>query len=142
MESKKLPELKIEKNVKVKVSKNGKWISHILSDQGLMVTFSMKYYRSILKAYPEDTLNNDSEISDEQKILARMTLVMNEVTSFNSWLSKCGLDCQALVLGQISAKNVDFANKELNSDMLKFVTETLNGSIDRNRSGSEKTQSE
>ena len=52
MDSKKLPELKKVEKVKVRVSKNGKWLTHILSEQGLMVTFSMNYYRSILKGHP------------------------------------------------------------------------------------------
>lgn len=52
MESKKLPELKKVEGVKVRVSKNGKWLTHILPEQGLMVTFSMNYYRSILKGHP------------------------------------------------------------------------------------------
>lgn len=53
MESKKLPDLKKIENVKVRISKNGKWLTHILPEQGLMVCFSIKYYRSILKNYPE-----------------------------------------------------------------------------------------
>lgn len=52
MDSKKLPELKKVEKVKVRVSKNGKWLTHILPEQGLMVTFSMNYYRSILKGHP------------------------------------------------------------------------------------------
>ncbi len=45
--------LKIVKNVKVKVSKNGKWLTHILPEYGAMLTFSMNYYRSILQKQDE-----------------------------------------------------------------------------------------
>lgn len=51
MEPKKLPELKKIDQVKVRVSKNGKWLTHILPEQGIMVTFSMNYYRSILRKH-------------------------------------------------------------------------------------------
>lgn len=138
MDTKKLPPLKKIENAKVRVSKNGKWLTHIFPEQGLMTTFSMNYYRSILKSYPETILTDSSEISEEQKIMARLEAIMIEVNSFNTWLSKCSFDCQPLVLGQISLENASFANKELSSDMLAFVTETLNQSIDHKRNISEK----
>lgn len=53
MDPKKFPELKKIEKVKVRVSKNGKWLTHILPEQGIMVTFSMNYYHSILKKYSE-----------------------------------------------------------------------------------------
>ena len=63
MDSKKLPELKQIKRVNVRVSKNGKWLTHILPEQGIMVTFSMNYYRSILKSHPEE--GAESEVKPE-----------------------------------------------------------------------------
>lgn len=69
VEQKKQFDLKIEKNVKVKVSKNGKWITHILPGQGVMVTFSMKYYRTIVHAYPEtETFNQEVAGLDTNKL--------------------------------------------------------------------------
>jgi hypothetical protein len=80
MEQKKQIDLKIEKNVKVKVSKNGKWISHILPGQGVVVTFSIKYYRAILKAHPEEGYSDDANTDLEQNKLS-LLLVSNEKAS-------------------------------------------------------------
>lgn len=80
MEQKKQFDFKIEKNVKVKVSKNRKWISHILPGQGVIVTFSIKYYRAILNAYPEERYSDDANTGLEQNKLS-LLLVSNEKTS-------------------------------------------------------------
>jgi len=61
MDSKKLPELKQIKRVKVRVSRNGKWLTHILPEQGIMVTFSMNYYRSIMKAHAGESAEEQVE---------------------------------------------------------------------------------
>lgn len=44
---------KFAKNVKVKVSKSGKYVSHILSDEKLVVSFPVTYYRIMFEMYFE-----------------------------------------------------------------------------------------
>lgn len=130
MEQKKQFDLKIEKNVKVKVSKNGKWLTHILPEQGLMATFSMNYYRSILKAQAEI---NESNLTDEEKINERLSNIMAEVNNFNSWIVKNNLDCANVVIGQISNENEHLVNREEATGLIKFVSEILNQSLDESR---------
>jgi hypothetical protein len=134
MEPKKFPELKKIEKVKVRVSQNGKWLTHILSEQGLMVTFSINYYRSILKNHSEI---DESALSDEQKILKRLSSIMGEINRFNYWIVKNKLDCSNLVLGQISAENEHLINREDASDLLNFISEKLNQSLDESRKENE-----
>lgn len=67
MESKRLPGLKRIEKVKVKVSKNGKWLTHILPELGVLITFPMNYYRSVIKSHPEliEDLPTDTDPSKE-----------------------------------------------------------------------------
>lgn len=122
-----MPELKRTENVKVRVSKNGKWLTHIFPAHGLMTTFSMNYYRSILRAHSEP---NESNLSDEQLINKRLSNILEEVDAFNQWLAKNNFDCANLVIAQISNENERLLDRENGTELLKFVSEKLNQSLD------------
>jgi hypothetical protein len=136
MDSKKLPELKKVEKVKVRVSKNGKWLTHILPEQGLMATFSMNYYRSILKTHSDV---DDLDLSDEVRISNRLGNLMAEVNNFNSWVTKNNLNCANIVIGQLEDLNHHFISHRGTTDLLKFISDILNKSLDESRKKSNET---
>jgi hypothetical protein len=98
-----------------------------------MVTFAMNYYRSILNAHPENRTVDESLLSDEEKINKRLSDIMAEVNSFNYWIVKNKLDCSNLVIGQISGENEHLINRGDSSELLKFISDILNKSLDESR---------
>ena len=50
---------KFAENVKIKLSKNGKYINHVLPNEKVIVSTSVKYYQKMLAGLAESAVSND-----------------------------------------------------------------------------------
>jgi len=129
-------EFKRVEQVKIKVSDNGNWLIHRLPEHGLIVSFPLNYYRTILASHgyslvarePTDEILNG--LTPEERISIRVGQIEIVVNQFNQWVYRTGQDCRPFVLAQIADEHTKLIQRSI-VESPGFISSLLNDALDK-----------